>query len=552
MTENKRTLTARMLLRVSSRQQTNAEGDLPTQRRLVKDYIDNNQQWRLDQVKPEYFEGGVSGFKNSVSQRKALQEILEDAKNKEFDILVCYKDDRLGRREDEIPQYIKKLARFGVTVYTVKDGCITPENHTDDLLTYIRYWHAEGASRDTGLRVKDAAIELVKQGRNQGGRAPFGYRLMYSGQLNKRQRALKKKVIVPEEAEVVRYIYELAVTYEYGAQKIAKTLNASQDLRALSPNGREWKTTTVSDLLKNPIYTGYEAYNRRTHTAGQYQKLDQKYWILSEQCQEELKIIDLDIWEKAQQKREKRKEKYGAKEKKKETNRYSMTGRLALIDVAYCGDCGRKLTNGSKYNYWTTRRGEKKSSVVCYYRCQTKHQGGMCQGRTLYRADQVEPQIMAFVKAYLDYLEDNAAVVKQLEETAKKTQREKKERKRKLRARAMEIEKDIAALKAHLPKALRGELNIPPELFYEQIKEKTQMKQTISEQLALLPDKVEQKERDANVKQCLSRMPKWSVAFENADLCVKRMIIDKLIARVDIKQRQSAVRVNVNLDSFFA
>ena len=54
----------RMLLRVSSNQQLEADGDLSVQRNIVLDYISKNNDWELDSK--EYFEGGVSGYKNSV------------------------------------------------------------------------------------------------------------------------------------------------------------------------------------------------------------------------------------------------------------------------------------------------------------------------------------------------------------------------------------------------------------------------------------------------------------------------------------------------------
>ena len=209
-------LKARMLLRVSSRQQLDANGDLTVQRRVVENYIKSQEYWQLDSIKPEYHELGVSGYKNTVAGRKVLQEILADAKKQEFNIFVCYKDDRLGRREDEIPAYIKELAACGVLVYTVKEGCITPKNHTDSLMMFIRYWSAQGDSMKTAQRVKDMATEHTRMGRNQGGKAPFGYRLELSGELSRHQRVLKRKVIVPEEANIVKKIYNYYLVYGYG------------------------------------------------------------------------------------------------------------------------------------------------------------------------------------------------------------------------------------------------------------------------------------------------------------------------------------------------
>ena len=91
LTTNKR---VRMLLRVSSNQQLDADGDLSVQRQILLDYIAKQPYWIVDTK--EYFEGGVSGYKNSVSERDILQEALKDAKNREYDILLAYKDTDLA------------------------------------------------------------------------------------------------------------------------------------------------------------------------------------------------------------------------------------------------------------------------------------------------------------------------------------------------------------------------------------------------------------------------------------------------------------------------
>ena len=74
----------RILLRVSSDQQLEADGDLGIQRRIVEEDIKKHSDWVLDSK--EYFEGSNSGYKNSVAERDVLQEALRDAENKEYDI----------------------------------------------------------------------------------------------------------------------------------------------------------------------------------------------------------------------------------------------------------------------------------------------------------------------------------------------------------------------------------------------------------------------------------------------------------------------------------
>ena len=54
----------RILLRVSSNQQLDADGDLSVQRQIVQEYVAKHENWKLDTK--EYFEGSNSGYKNSV------------------------------------------------------------------------------------------------------------------------------------------------------------------------------------------------------------------------------------------------------------------------------------------------------------------------------------------------------------------------------------------------------------------------------------------------------------------------------------------------------
>ncbi len=105
--------------------------------------IKNHADWILD--KKEYFEGSNSGYKNSVADRDILQEIYQDAQNHEFDILVVYKDDRLGRRMWEIGGYIMALKGLGVDVYSVKDGVISPDENDiiGQMMLSMRYAMAQ-------------------------------------------------------------------------------------------------------------------------------------------------------------------------------------------------------------------------------------------------------------------------------------------------------------------------------------------------------------------------------------------------------------------------
>ena len=86
----------RTLLRVSSRQQL-YDDDIPVQRAELAGYIAGQPDWELD---GEYVEKAVSAYKNSVQDREVLMQIVADARNHAFDILLAYMSDRIGRREE--------------------------------------------------------------------------------------------------------------------------------------------------------------------------------------------------------------------------------------------------------------------------------------------------------------------------------------------------------------------------------------------------------------------------------------------------------------------
>ena len=145
--------TVRILLCVSSDHQSKADENLSIQHQYIIEEARRHEDWILDSK--EYFEGSNIDCKSSVVDRDALQEALRDAENREYDILLAYKDDRLGRRMLEIPMYIMSLKQFGVDVYTVKDGLLTPDlgDITGMLMLSMQYAMAEKSSSDTEMHI---------------------------------------------------------------------------------------------------------------------------------------------------------------------------------------------------------------------------------------------------------------------------------------------------------------------------------------------------------------------------------------------------------------
>lgn len=543
----------RMLLRVSSNQQLEADGDLSVQRQLVKDYIFSQSDWQLDEK--EYFEGSNSGYKNAVADRNILQEALQDAKAKEYDILVVYKDDRIGRRMWEIGAYVMSLKSFGVDIYTVKDGCISPES--DDIMGQmmlaLRYGNAQKSSSDTGMRVKDTAQKLVQKGKFMGGKAPYGYKLELSGEVSKHGRALHHLVVVPEQAEVVKYIYELSLHKEFGAAKIARILNEHEVYKNRAPRD-VWKCGTIVSILTNPIYAGYTAYKRRERIDGRYHKLESRDWIYAEKPDPEITIIDENVWNRTQDTRKQRGDKYiKSPENKDVTIIRRNSGMLALIDVLHCGYCGRKMTNGSRYNYWTIKdTGERRTSKVAIYKCQNAWSGVPHNKTSQYRADQIEPMVFEALAEYIGKLQENENVFTQIEENQNRQKVIKQSELDREQSELKNIQNKIEVMESNIPNAMTGDYPLSLEELADIIRKHRELekkhKRIVEEKEAELDAMKVSMDDWESIR---SRIPTWQDVFWNADTTTKRVLVDKLIERIDITRDNINIRFKINLNDFF-
>lgn len=539
----------RILLRVSSNQQLEADGDMDVQRQLVLDYIAEQEDWLFDGK--EYFEGGVSGYKNSVEDRDILQEVYKDAEKREYDILVVYKDDRIGRRMWEMGSYVMSLKSFGVDTYSVKDGCISPET-TDimgQMMLALRYGSAQKSSSDTGMRVKDTAQKLVKKGKFMGGKAPYGYILEYSGEISKHGRALKHLVKVSEQLDVVKYIFQLSFYKEYGSAKIAKTLNTHEKYKDMAPT-TTWKGGTITSIIQNPIYAGYAAYKRRERINGKYHRLDAGDWIFSEEADKDIAIISLEFWNDVQEKRQKRNYHYYTKLDDQDVHIIkSNHGGMPLVDVLYCGYCGSKLTNNSKYNYWTIKTtGEKKVSKIPIYRCQLGAQGIPHPGKINYKADDIENIVLKELYDFLIQLQKDQDIIEKIKEKQKHKKTEEKIELEKQKAILLQIQNKIDVLEESIPDAITNQYPLSLPDLTELIKKQKNKKE---EQIAVIKSieaKIESEQKmELDYNALYEEIPTWKDIVKNADSDTKRVLVNKLIKKIEVKENEVSIEYNYDL-----
>ena len=484
-----------------------------------------------------------------MEDREVLQEIMQDAKNGEFDILLAYMSDRIGRQE-EYSFYVAELNSLGIEVWTIKDGQLKTEEHIDKLLNYIRFWQNEGESKKTGMRVHDTMVEMVKDGKFVGGKAPYGYKLVLSGEISNHGRALRKLVIVPEQAEVVRKIFSYAVSQGMGFQKIANTLNENS---VPAPILEQWKSGTVRSILMNPIYMGYIAYNRRKDGHASSTRLDRTEWIYAREQNPEVTIVPQETWERAQEIREARKKRIN--ESKQATNElymeqynvpFSTRGKLALTGMVYCGYCGARLKNTGYANHWTSKKtGEEKVSYVGRYGCPNH-----CKPRSSYSQDYLETIVFTTVEGYLENLKkiDISSEIETMHSQQNKNiVREIKDLEKEIK----NLVSDIATLEEKLPDAIRGDFAFSVDKLSAIIKDKESRKKELEITKKRLKKQLEEiSVQSEELKQFIDLMPKWSELFREADTQTKQMLISTLVDKIIVKDEEITIKFKIRLEGY--
>lgn len=259
--------------RVSTEDQRDRE-TIATQRDFARRYCES-RDYIITRI---YEDDGVSATKcPSLSQRPGGGQLLEDARNNQFDLVLVYKLDRLGRGARHLLGAVDELECYvPVCSMTEAFDSLTPSGR---LMRTIMAGAGE-YERDTFIeRSTEATNRLAREGQWMGGIVPYGYRV----------RGLKReaRLVVTEEpiegialseADIIRLIYRLAAEEGRSSNLIADHLNSLGVPPAYTRAGREevlrgkrkettqgiWRYGRVCNMIKNPTYKGVHFYGRRS------------------------------------------------------------------------------------------------------------------------------------------------------------------------------------------------------------------------------------------------------------------------------------------------
>jgi len=522
------------LYRASTKAQTDKENnnDIPTQKKIVQEFI-YSKGWNIIR---EFTEGGVSGYKMSEKERDALQTIKQMAVNGEFDILVIYMSDRLGRIADETPLVVSFLNKHNVKVWSVAEGEIKAESHTDKLLTYIRYWQSEGESIKTSKRVSDYLIAAVQEGRFKGGNCvPLGYMLVDNGSKNFKGRHIKDFVINPNEVPLVKLIYYLSMKMNYGQRRIAMYLN-EHGYRTRA--GKPWKSASIQLILSNPIYKGQFR---------MYSKLYDKE-ILSP-IQEHLVIIPEHEWEENRRIIESRTNK---KKKENYKNVRNTHGKLLLSGIIFCGHCGEKLTTFLETKRYKKQNGEITTYQSYRYRCMSFYKRGAvhCEGQSAYGSKKINSLVVDEVKAFILELQ-NKDLSQEFFKSIEKQIKNLENTKVKIQSELSKLYSELKILNDEVVKSIQGKSSFKPELLNRLIEEKEQEITDKNTEINNVELEIKKLSLDMSAYKGLStEFINWEERFDNADDELKKSMLLSVIDNVKVFKDQIEITFNVKIETF--
>ena len=360
---------AALAYRVSTKGQVDHD-DIPMQKIACRKFA-QQQGWRVVQEKAEK---GVSGSKVSASKRDVIQELRTAASNKEFDILLVYMFDRLGRIESETPFVLEWFVQHGIEMWSTHEGQQRIESHGDKLMNYIRFWQAAGESEKTSMRTRDRIRQIVSSGHYAGGFVPYGYRAVNKGRVNKRDQPVKDLEIDPEEAAWVREVFEKVANEGASGYAMARMLN-ERGLR--TRQGAKFQSVNIRRLIRHEGYTGY---------------------IMTEAARSEfmpqLQIVDSDLFTKANERMDSR-----CKNAAENKNAAKKSGNPTLLaGIVVCAHCGAKMSAFLHTDRYKLADGSIREKVQAKYNCYQRGQHlRECDGQSLYLAERVDGVVLALV-----------------------------------------------------------------------------------------------------------------------------------------------------------
>jgi site-specific DNA recombinase len=205
-----------------------------------------------------------------LDNREVMLGILKDveagktASGQRVAAIIVPNFTRLSRDEDIIDGLvIKKTCHdHEVVVIDFNAKVYNFDNANDQDTAFLEFWFASRDKRQMMSNMMRGAMERASHGKYMGGPAPLGYKIVPSGEVNKRGKPLCKRVIDEKEAQLIKKVFHLYSTNS--ATATARALNVEGVMIPPKHKGRKgflsprpFTGSDVHRIVTNPLYAGW-------------------------------------------------------------------------------------------------------------------------------------------------------------------------------------------------------------------------------------------------------------------------------------------------------
>ncbi len=309
----------------------------------------------------EYCDRAQTGRNDNRDQ---FQQMLSDTDKHQFDVVITWKVDRIGRNREDIAFNKHRMKKNGVRVEYVAENL--PDSAEAVILESVLEGMAEYYSLQLSTNIRRGQLESARKLQCIGGTRPLGYDV---------DEETKRFVINPQTAPIVKQIFE---KYAEG-QTEAEIINWLNGQGIRTTKKKPFSKSSLATLLHNEKYIGVYTYKDLIRVEDGVPP-----------------IITKDLFDKVQTL---------MKINRRAPSHTWTRQEYILTDKLFCGKCGSPMVGESVFSH----TGAKHS----YYSCVGHRKKKTCDKRPV-RQDWIEGQVL---KATRELLADD----KLLEYIADKT-----------------------------------------------------------------------------------------------------------------------------------
>lgn len=224
---------------------------------LAKEYIALHYPSDIYDVEIVVYED--EGFSGGSFNRPKFKEFLEEERKRPFNVLICYRLDRISRNIADFSGLINELTKLETSFISIKEqfDTTTPMGRA---MMYIASVFAQLEREVITERVRDNLLELSKTGIWLGGDAPLGFstekikRVSVCEQdentIAKRNKTSTRLVINENEIDVLKLIFKKYLELKSLTQLETYLMNANIKTR----KGKYYSVFSLKWILTNPVY----------------------------------------------------------------------------------------------------------------------------------------------------------------------------------------------------------------------------------------------------------------------------------------------------------